>query len=199
MLDRIAVALANIWLILVVRSRFRHRGLYANGPAGFDPTTPPGRSRLTGPRLTDMSLKGPKVTQPPPVPAGSTIGGSPLPAPRRMSGWLGMAAPLPDMEVSLPSNTGEVSRPVMAVRPQFQYYHEAKSDAGNGDTGGSGCSSYRLGAIVATLRLESLLIQPGEIPVPGEEVARVVDLHCLIDVCRDEVIEAVLNARCKRG
>jgi hypothetical protein len=29
------------------------------------------------------------------------------------------------MDVSLPSNTGEFSRPVMAVIPQFQYCHES--------------------------------------------------------------------------
>lgn len=32
-----------------------------------------------------------------------------------MGSWLGMGTPLPDMEVSEPSNKGEASKPVWAV------------------------------------------------------------------------------------
>lgn len=34
-----------------------------------------------------------------------------------------MGSPLPDNEVGLPSNKGDFSRPLSAVRDQSQYYH----------------------------------------------------------------------------
>lgn len=53
--------------------------------------------------------------------------------------------------------------------------------------------AYRLGAGVTALLTQRLLVQPGEVPVPREEVARVVDAQGLVDVSRDEVIEASLG------
>lgn len=53
----------------------------------------------------------------------------------------------------------------------------------------------RLVAFVATLLTESFLVQPRVVPVPREEVGRVVDGQGLVDVGGDEVIEAGLRTR----
>lgn len=55
--------------------------------------------------------------------------------------------------------------------------------------------SYRLGTSVPTLILESLLVQGGVIPMPGEEVTRVVNAEGLVNVGGDKVIETRLGAR----
>lgn len=49
-----------------------------------------------------------------------------------------------------------------------------------------------LSALVAALVLESLLVLPGEVPVPRQEGTSVVDLHGLQDVVANKVIEARL-------
>ena len=64
--------------------------------------------------------------------------------------------------------------------------------------GGEAPVPVRLGSLVAALLLESPLVDPGVVPVPHEEVARVVDGHGLVDVGGDEVIEAGLRAGNKR-
>jgi len=102
-------ALAYCLLTAVVRSRLRQRGLKANGFATAS-KAPPGVTRPPGPRLTDRFLKGPLVTHPPPVPDGKVSGLKPGMA-TVMSGWFATRAPLPDMEVSLPSKTGCFSAP----------------------------------------------------------------------------------------
>lgn len=58
-----------------------------------------------------------------------------------------------------------------------------------------GVKTYRLGASVSTLFLERLLVDPGVVPVPREEIARVVDTERLVDVCGDEVVKARLRTR----
>lgn len=48
---------------------------------------------------------------------------------------------------------------------------------------------------VATLIAQSLLEVPDKVSVPGQEGTRVVDLQCLVDVRRDEVIVAGTRTR----
>lgn len=61
-------------------------------------------------------LKGPFVTQPPPLPDGRKI----VPAPAKLP-LCARKSPLPLREVSEPSNTGERDS-LAAFVPQFQYY-----------------------------------------------------------------------------
>lgn len=58
--------------------------------------------------------------------------------------------------------------------------------------------AYRLSAGVTALLTKRLLVQPGEVPVPREEVTSVVDAQGLVDVSRDEVIEASLGTGSNR-
>lgn len=46
---------------------------------------------------------------------------------------------------------------------------------------------------------QRLLVQPDEVPVPGEEVPRVVDGQGVVDVRSDEVVEPRFGTRRYRG
>lgn len=61
--------------------------------------------------------------------------------------------------------------------------------------GGQAPVPVGLGTSVAALLAQGLLVEPGKVPMPREKVAGVVDLHGLVDVHGDEVIEARLNTR----
>lgn len=67
-----------------------------------------------------MFLKGPLVTQPPPVPDGSQSGGYGPGIRAPIGSSLGMWAPFPEREVSLPSNSWDFSRS-SASAAQSQY------------------------------------------------------------------------------
>jgi hypothetical protein len=58
-----------------------------------------------------------------------------------------------------------------------------------------GGETYRLRSLVAALLLEGFLIQPGKVTMPAQEAAAVVDLHGLVDVHGNEVVEAALGSR----
>lgn len=50
-------------------------------------------------------------------------------------------------------------------------------------------SSYRLRALIPAFFPQSILVQPDKVPMPHEEVPRVVNRLGLVDVRADEVIE----------
>jgi hypothetical protein len=53
----------------------------------------------------------------------------------------------------------------------------------------------RLRAIIPALGLQRTFVCPGEVPVPGEEVACSVDAHSILHVDRDKVIVTGLGSR----
>lgn len=105
------------------------------------------------------------------------------------------------MEVSEPSKMGELVRPVAAVLAQSQYCaHLCRSTYLEPVARGFGSqwtcvSTYRLCTLVATLIPERFLIHPGEVTVPCQEVACVVDVQGLVDVSGHIVVEASLGTR----
>lgn len=54
--------------------------------------------------------------------------------------------------------------------------------------------SYRLSSAVTALVSQSLLVQPREVPMPGQKVSGVVDRQRLVDMGRHEVVKSRLGA-----
>lgn len=119
------------------------------------------------------SLKGPLVTQPPPVPGGMKI----MPAPARLP-LSATYDPSPLMLVSLPSKTGDL-RGSSVCANQFQYY-QGSAEAHNkiGMVLMPACS-YRLEALVRALVSQGRLVRMDKISMPTQKVPLATRVSCL--------------------